>query len=162
MVDRSSFHGIEGGVDTINDFAEDGEPSVQMGLLAVCYEELGLVCICTRVGHGHHAAGVKLGSEQGGEKGDGQNARITAERKRAAVGAQEVGTADGPVSHFDGGSDFVLERFSPDGLATFTQAGGITGLNHEGLDVAMKNAAIVIVGSTKGQKVLQRGSRVKG
>ena len=64
-----------------------------------------------------------------------------------------------PGSHFDGGSDFVLERFSPDGLATFTQAGGITGLNHEGLDVAVKNAAIVIVGSTKGQKVLQRGSR---
>ena len=68
----------------------------------------------------------------------------------------------GPVSHFDGGSDFVLERFSPDGLATFTHAGGITGLNHEGLDVAMENAAIVIVGSTKGQKVLQRGSSMKG
>ena len=67
-----------------------------------------------------------------------------------------------PGSHFDGGSDFVLERFSPDGLPTFAQAGGITGLNHEGPDAAMENAAIVIVGSTKGQKVLQRGSRMEG
>jgi hypothetical protein len=65
------------------------------------------------------------------------------------------------VSYFDGGSDFVLERFSPHGLATFTRAGGITGLDHKRLDVAMKNAAVVIVGSTKGEKVLQRGS-VKG
>jgi len=68
----------------------------------------------------------------------------------------------GPISHFDGGSDFVLERFSPDGLATFAHACGITGLDHEGLDVAVKNAAIVIVGSAKGQKVLQRGSSMKG
>ena len=71
VVDRGSFHGIESGVDTINDFAEDGEPSVQMGLLGVCYEELGLVCICTRVGHGHHAAGVKL--EARTKKGVRQN-----------------------------------------------------------------------------------------
>lgn len=65
------------------------------------------------------------------------------------------------VSYFDGGSDFVLERFSPDGLATFTRAGRITGLDHKRLDVAVKNAAVVIVGGTKGKKVLQRGS-VKG
>ena len=71
VVDRNSFHGIEGGVHTINDFAEDGVPSVQMGLLAVCYEELGLVRIWTRVGHGHHAAGVKLGSEERTERKKG-------------------------------------------------------------------------------------------
>ena len=65
-------------------------------------------------------------------------------------------------SHFDGGSDFVLEGFSPGGLATFAQTCGITCLNHERLDVTVKNAAVVIVGSTKGQKVLQRGSGVKG
>jgi len=66
------------------------------------------------------------------------------------------------VSHFDGGSDFVLERFSPYGLATFTRSGGITSLDHESLDVPMKDAAVVIVGSTKGEKVLQRGASVKG
>ena len=69
-----------------------------------------------------------------------------------------VGTADGPpVSHFDGGSDFVLERFSPDGVATFTRTGGITRLDHKGLDVTVKNAAVVIVGGTMGKKVLQSG-----
>ena len=65
-------------------------------------------------------------------------------------------------SYFDGGSDFILERFSPDRLATLAQTCGVTGLNHKRLDVPMKNAAVVIVGSTKGQKVLQRGSGVKG
>lgn len=65
------------------------------------------------------------------------------------------------VSHFDGGSDFVLERFSPDGLATFTRAGRITGLDHKCLDVTVKDAAVVVAGGTKGKKVLQRGS-VKG
>ena len=66
------------------------------------------------------------------------------------------------ITYFDGGSDFVLERFSPDRLATFTQTGGITSLGHEGLDVTVKNASVIIVGSTKGKKVLQRGSSVKG
>lgn len=63
----------------------------------------------------------------------------------------------GFVSHFDGGSDFVLERFSPDRLATSPRAGRITGLDHKRLDVTVKNAAIVIVGGTKGKEVLQRG-----
>ena len=43
-----------------------------MGLLGVCYEELGLVRIRSRIGHGHHTAGIELGSEEiarGGEKG---------------------------------------------------------------------------------------------
>ena len=65
-------------------------------------------------------------------------------------------------SHFDGGSDFVLEGLSPNGLASFAQTSGITSLNHESPDVPVKNAAVVIAGSTKGQKVLQRGSGVKG
>ena len=59
-------------------------------------------------------------------------------------------------SYFDGGSDFVLERFSPDGLTTFAGTGGVTGLDHKGSDVAMKNATIVIVGGTKGKKVLEQ------
>ena len=66
------------------------------------------------------------------------------------------------VSYFDGGSDFILERFSPDGLSTFSCAGGITSLDHKCLDVTMEYATIVIVGSTKGEKVLQHGASVKG
>lgn len=66
------------------------------------------------------------------------------------------------VSHFDGGSDFVFERFSPDGLATFARAGRITGLDHKSLDVTMEKAPVIIVGSTKGKKVLQRGMSMKG
>jgi len=72
-------------------------------------------------------------------------------------------TADGLIfSYFDGGSDFVFERFSPDGLATFTRTGGITCLDHKSLDVTMENASVIIVGSTKGKKVLQYGTSVKG
>lgn len=66
------------------------------------------------------------------------------------------------AAYFDGGSDFVLERFSPDGLATFTRPCGITCLDHECLDVTMENAAVVIIGSTKGEKVLQHRTSVKG
>lgn len=66
------------------------------------------------------------------------------------------------VAYFDGGSDFILEGFSPNGLATFTRTGGITGLDHKSLDVAMKYATVVIIGSTKGKKVLQHKTGVKG
>jgi hypothetical protein len=62
------------------------------------------------------------------------------------------------AAYFDGGSDFVLERFSPDGLTTFSRTGRITRLDHKRLDVTMKGAAVVIVGGTKGKKVLQSGS----
>lgn len=58
------------------------------------------------------------------------------------------------VSYFDGGSDFVLERFSPDGLTTFACGGRITSLDHKRLDATVKNATVVIVGGTKGKKVL--------
>lgn len=64
VVHRNPFHGVQSGVRTINDLAKDGVLSVQMGLLGVCYEELGLVRIWARICHGHHAAGVKLGSEE--------------------------------------------------------------------------------------------------
>ena len=66
------------------------------------------------------------------------------------------------VSYFDGGSDFVLEGLSPYGLTTFAHTGGITGLDHESPDVAMENATVIIVGSTKGEKVLRHGMGVKG
>lgn len=58
------------------------------------------------------------------------------------------------VSYFDGGSDFVFEGLSPYGLTTFAHTGGITGLDHKCPDVAMENATVIIVGSTKGEKVL--------
>lgn len=64
VVDCCSFHGVQSGICAINDFAEDGVLSVQMRLLAVCYEELRLVRIWARIGHGHHPAGVELGSEE--------------------------------------------------------------------------------------------------
>lgn len=63
VVNWSSLHGIQGGVCTIDDLSKDGVLAVQMGLFDVCYEELGLVRIWSRVGHGYHAAGVELGSE---------------------------------------------------------------------------------------------------
>jgi hypothetical protein len=66
------------------------------------------------------------------------------------------------VAYFDGGSDFVFEGLSPYGLATFARTGRIAGLDHKRLDVTMENAAIIIVGSTKGKKVLQHGVGVKG
>lgn len=43
--DRDSLHGVQSRVHAIDDFAEDGVLAVQMRLLAVCYEELGLVRI---------------------------------------------------------------------------------------------------------------------
>lgn len=47
-------------------------------------------------------------------------------------------------------------------MATFTRTGGITSLGHESLDIPMKDAAVVIVGSTKGEKVLQHKASCKG
>ena len=61
VVNGDSFHSIQCRVGAINDLSEDGILAVQMRLLVVCYEELGFVCIWTRVGHGHHPPGVKLG-----------------------------------------------------------------------------------------------------
>jgi hypothetical protein len=122
-----------------------------MELLAVCYEELGLVRIWTRVGHRHHAARVELGSEQRTREG---SQPPTGKEGEGSWSTPKVGIA--LVSHFDGGSDFVLERLSPDRLATLPQTNGITGLDHESLDVAVENATVVIVGSTKGQKVLRQ------
>ena len=72
IADRHPFHGVQRGVRAINDFAEDCVLAVQMRLLGVCDEELGLVRIWARIGHSHHPAGVELGSEKGtsgGEKG---------------------------------------------------------------------------------------------
>jgi len=66
------------------------------------------------------------------------------------------------VSYFDRGSDFIFERFSPYGLATLARTGRIASLNHKRLDVTMENGAIVIVGSTKGEKVLRYRTGVKG
>lgn len=65
------------------------------------------------------------------------------------------------IPYFDGGSDFVFEGFSPDGLATFTRTGGITSLDHKCLDITVEDAAVIIAGSTKGEKVLQRGTGEK-
>lgn len=64
-----------------------------MGLLGVCYKELGLVRIWTRIGHGHHTAGVELGSdcqlrETLTGKGSGG--------QPYAVPSEDVEMADGP------------------------------------------------------------------
>lgn len=72
VVDRHSFHGVQCRVRAINDFAEDCVLAVQVRLLGVCHEELGLVRVWARVCHRHHATGVELGSERsarGREKG---------------------------------------------------------------------------------------------
>jgi len=71
-----------------------------MGLFGVCYKELGLVRIWSRVGHGYHAAGVELGSEEmarGRERAPSVH-RERREEKEAEGSrtARDVGTADGP------------------------------------------------------------------
>jgi hypothetical protein len=101
-----------------------------------------------------------LNWEASKERGKAVSRRQEREGEDSWSTTQKVGIA--LVSHFDGGSDFVLERLSPDRLATLPQTNGITGLDHESLDVAVENATVVIVGSTKGQKVLRHGARVNG
>lgn len=71
VVHWHSFHGVQGGVGAIDDFAEDGVLSIQVRLFAVCYEELGLVRVGARISHSHHATGVELGSEERGEERKG-------------------------------------------------------------------------------------------
>ena len=68
VVDRSSFHSVQSGVRAINHLSEDGVLAVQVGLLGVCYEELRLVRVWSRIGHGYHSARVELGSEGKREK----------------------------------------------------------------------------------------------
>ena len=136
-----------------------------MGLLAIGYEELGFVRIGSRIGHRHHPSGVELGSE---ERATGRDKRGRLDPVWTLTEKEGESSSHHPfppvmalAAHFDGGSDFVLERFSPERLATFASTGRITRLDHECLDVTMKNAAVVIVGGTKGEKVLQSGS-IKG
>ena len=77
VVDWHPFHGVQSRVRAINDLAEDGVLAIQMRLLAVCYEKLGLVRIWARICHSHHPTGVELGSEErtsGGEKGSVRSA----------------------------------------------------------------------------------------
>jgi hypothetical protein len=80
-----------------------------MWLLRVGDEELGLVGIGTRVGHGKHTTRIELESR--------------------------------PY--------FVWKGFAPYALATFARTGIVTGLDHEALDVAMKNASIKIIRGTE-------------
>lgn len=82
VVDGGALHCVEGGVRTINDFTEDSVFPVQMGLLAVCYEELRLVCIWARVCHSHHTAGVELKRrKREGERKASVRSTVTADRK---------------------------------------------------------------------------------
>ena len=166
VVDWSSFHSIQSGVDTIDDLSEDGVLAIQMGLLAVCYKELGLVRIWSRISHGNHATGVELGSEEiaRGEKGAVRSS-ANAEGKRSGGQPHRPKRRErlmALISYFDGGSDFVFERFGPYRLAPFAYTGGIASLDHKCLDVTVENAAVIIVGSTKGEKVLQHEAGVKG
>lgn len=60
VVDRNAFHGIERGVMTIYYLAKDGIFRVQMGLLGIRDEELGLVGIRARICHCNDATGIEL------------------------------------------------------------------------------------------------------
>ena len=64
VVNWHAFHGVQCRICTIYHFAHDGVFAVEMGLLRVCDEELGLVGIWARISHRHDAAGVKLGTKE--------------------------------------------------------------------------------------------------
>ena len=51
--------------------------------------------------------------------------------------------------------DFVDKRATPDRLPAFAGSRWVPGLDHEALDVAVKEAVVVIVGRAKSQKVLE-------
>ena len=54
----------------------------------------------------------------------------------------------------ESGSDLVGEGLPPDALSTLARAGRVAGLDHEPLDVAVPDAAIVVAGRAEGEKVL--------
>jgi hypothetical protein len=56
--------------------------------------------------------------------------------------------------YFESRSDFISERFLPNALAAFACSSGIPGLDHEPFDVAVKEAAIIVVGSAERKEVL--------
>ena len=51
-------------------------------------------------------------------------------------------TAD--MLHLEGRANFIREWFPPDALPALAAAGGITGLDHESLDIAVPDASVVI------------------
>ena len=60
------------------------------------------------------------------------------------------------TAHLERRAHFIGERFAPDRLATFSGPSGVTGLNHEVADVAVKETVVVGAGSTQGKEVLRR------
>lgn len=112
-----------------------------MRLLGVRDEELGLVRIRARVGHGHNPTSIKF---EGG-------ADFVAEWLALSVFYERVGqkTRLVEVKRQD-----RKRGTHPDRLATFSCPCWVTRLDHETFDVAMKDAVIVGPACTECKKVL--------
>jgi len=60
VIHLDTLHRIQGRVSPIDDLSKNGVFAIKVGLLGVSDEELGLVGVRSRVGHGYHASGVEL------------------------------------------------------------------------------------------------------
>jgi hypothetical protein len=60
------------------------------------------------------------------------------------------------TTNLEGLPELVGELGAPDGGAALAGAGGVAALDHEALDVAVEDGAVVVAAGAEGQEVLRR------
>jgi hypothetical protein len=62
--------------------------------------------------------------------------------------------------YLEGLPELVGELGAPDGGAALAGAGGVAALDHEALDVAVEDGAVVVAAGAEGQEVLRRAGHL--